>query len=203
MSETEQGQQFTTFGDGRDINEDNEEIPEWARPYIRTLKLQVNDLQAQLAAAKHELSLADDLVREAGRMRAAANERAETNWQCYGRALAQQTVLEAELTLLRPRAALAAEAREGSSVSVTGPGRIAWLARYDALPDGAVQADLSEELRVVALCREFGFGRVMQIASEAWREQDPIGALTIGPAAGSQPSLTEPRTEPVGGAGGV
>ena len=36
--------QLTTFGDGRDINEDNEEIPEWARPYIRTLKQQVTYL---------------------------------------------------------------------------------------------------------------------------------------------------------------
>lgn len=36
--------QLTTFGDGRDINEDNEEIPEWARPYIRTLKEQVTYL---------------------------------------------------------------------------------------------------------------------------------------------------------------
>lgn len=40
--------QLTTFGDGRDINEDNEEIPEWARPYIRNLKAQVTDLTKQL-----------------------------------------------------------------------------------------------------------------------------------------------------------
>jgi hypothetical protein len=38
--------QATVYGDGRDINEDNEEIPEWARPYIRTLKAQVTNLLA-------------------------------------------------------------------------------------------------------------------------------------------------------------
>lgn len=46
--------QLTTFGDGRDINEDNEEIPEWARPYIRTLKQQVNDLTAEVERLKCE-----------------------------------------------------------------------------------------------------------------------------------------------------
>lgn len=40
--------QLTTFGDGRDINEDNEEIPEWARPYIRTLKQQVTQFMDAL-----------------------------------------------------------------------------------------------------------------------------------------------------------
>lgn len=39
------------MGDGRDINAENEEIPEWARPYIRTLKWQVHDLERQLLDA--------------------------------------------------------------------------------------------------------------------------------------------------------
>lgn len=46
----------TTFGDGRDINEDNEEIPEWARPYIRTLKRQVTNLSEALNINHEELS---------------------------------------------------------------------------------------------------------------------------------------------------
>jgi hypothetical protein len=37
---------------------------------------------------------------------------------------------------------------------------------------------------ILAMCERFGYGRVMQIASEAWQEKDPDGALTIGPAAG-------------------
>lgn len=40
--------QETVYGDGRDINENNEEIPEWARPYIRTLKAQVTELLARV-----------------------------------------------------------------------------------------------------------------------------------------------------------
>ena len=35
------------MGDGREINEHNEEIPDWARPYITTLKAQVNALERE------------------------------------------------------------------------------------------------------------------------------------------------------------
>jgi hypothetical protein len=37
---------------------------------------------------------------------------------------------------------------------------------------------------VEALCEKFGYGYVMQIAADLWREKDPVGALTIGPCAG-------------------
>ena len=147
MSESEQEQQLTVFGDGRDINEDNEEIPEWARPYIRTLKLQVNSLQAELKTAKHSINeyalsaykwmrCCDDAKaqlaaaeRERDQMAnelesgqafidiktqlAAANERAESLAANYDSAIDQATVFEvrltqaeAEIALLRPKAAL-------------------------------------------------------------------------------------------------
>ena len=35
---------------------------------------------------------------------------------------------------------------------------------------------------ILNICEEIGYGRVMQIAADAWREKDPVGALTIGPA---------------------
>ena len=62
--DAEQAQQWTVFGDGRDINEDNEEIPEWARPYIRTLKMQVNSLQAALMAAEGEAERYREVLEE-------------------------------------------------------------------------------------------------------------------------------------------
>ena len=49
--------QETAVGDGRDINPENEEIPEWARPYIRQLKEQVD--KAQNACITLSLKLGD------------------------------------------------------------------------------------------------------------------------------------------------
>lgn len=42
-----------------------------------------------------------------------------------------------------------------------------------------------EEQAVIALCDRFGYGRVMQIAADAWASKDPIGALTVGACAGT------------------
>ena len=33
---------------------------------------------------------------------------------------------------------------------------------------------------VIRLCKLLGYGRVMQIASEAWRDIDPVGAHSTG-----------------------
>lgn len=41
---------------------------------------------------------------------------------------------------------------------------------------------------VLRACRNIGYGRVMQVASEAWRDIDPIGAISLGPCFGSLPS---------------
>jgi hypothetical protein len=35
------------------------------------------------------------------------------------------------------------------------------------------------------LCDRFGYGFVMQAISEMWRQRDPFGALTVGPAYGT------------------
>lgn len=40
---------------------------------------------------------------------------------------------------------------------------------------------------VLRACEAIGYGRVMQIASDAWRQKDPTGALTVGPCAGGRP----------------
>lgn len=45
-----------------------------------------------------------------------------------------------------------------------------------------------QELKVVDYCESIGYGRVMQIASEAWKEKCKMGAMVVGPCAG----LTEP-----------
>jgi len=42
----------------------------------------------------------------------------------------------------------------------------------------AVARELEE--RVLALCEEHGYGRVMQVASELWRRKDPSGAIALG-----------------------
>jgi hypothetical protein len=34
--------------------------------------------------------------------------------------------------------------------------------------------------------REFGYGRMMQVISGIWQKADPIGALTVGEAYGSE-----------------
>lgn len=39
---------------------------------------------------------------------------------------------------------------------------------------------------VPSACQAIGYGRVMQIASEAWQRMDPVGALTVGPCAGGK-----------------
>ncbi len=41
---------------------------------------------------------------------------------------------------------------------------------------------------VLRACRNIGYGRVMHVASEAWRDIDPIGAISLGPCFGSLPS---------------
>jgi len=37
--------------------------------------------------------------------------------------------------------------------------------------------------RLLRICERIGYGRVMQIAANAWYKKDPIGALTVGPCA--------------------
>lgn len=48
--------------------------------------------------------------------------------------------------------------------------------------------------RVIGICQRIGFGRVMQIAADAWRERDPVGALTVGPCIAQLPSPSLPLT---------
>lgn len=48
------------------------------------------------------------------------------------------------------------------------------------------RAEEQHRLAVLRACEAIGYGRVMQIASDAWRAKDPIGALTIGPCAGGK-----------------
>jgi hypothetical protein len=38
---------------------------------------------------------------------------------------------------------------------------------------------------IVHICRTIGYGRVMQVASDAWRAVDPHGAISLGPCYGS------------------
>lgn len=45
------------------------------------------------------------------------------------------------------------------------------------------------------ICRRIGYGRVMQVASEAWRAIDPIGAISLGPCFGS---LAKGDWKPIG-----
>lgn len=35
------------------------------------------------------------------------------------------------------------------------------------------------------LCRRHGYGRVMQLVSQWWREKDPVGAISLGPCFGT------------------
>ena len=46
--------------------------------------------------------------------------------------------------------------------------------------DGIDGADL-----VVRICEQIGYGRVMQIASEAWRGKNPKGAISMGECFGT------------------
>ena len=55
-----------------------------------------------------------------------------------------------------------------------------------------------QELIVLGYCESIGYGRVMQIASEAWKEKCKIGAMVVGPCAGltvpcgcAEPSLCD------------
>lgn len=41
----------------------------------------------------------------------------------------------------------------------------------------------AERRQVEAIGNRIGFGRIMQLCEELWRKRDPIGALTVGPAA--------------------
>jgi hypothetical protein len=50
-----------------------------------------------------------------------------------------------------------------------------------AAVDAAQAGDIAA---VLAACERIGYGRVMQVASDAWRKKDPVGALLVGEAAG-------------------
>ena len=138
----------------------------------------LGDLQAALTAAEKQASLADDLVREAGRMRAAANERAEAlEAELEGRGIEEARYLdEAELAMLRPRAA---------------------LVRYE-LRNMVLQAAFEHvaELRQAwhsgALSEHDGKGGM-----RSNRNADVYKALkaALEPAAPSQAALTEPHTQ--------
>lgn len=39
-------------------------------------------------------------------------------------------------------------------------------------------------LQTVELLQDIGYGRMMQLISEHWRQKDPFGALTVGPCYG-------------------
>ena len=49
----------------------------------------------------------------------------------------------------------------------------------------AVETMTDETADVQALCLRYGYGRVMQIASELWRQRDPIGAIALGECYGT------------------
>ncbi len=51
--------------------------------------------------------------------------------------------------------------------------------------EGTITAREDEPNTVKMICRRIGYGRVMQIASEAWREVDPNGAISLGPCFGT------------------
>lgn len=38
---------------------------------------------------------------------------------------------------------------------------------------------------VLPLCERHGYGRMMQLISEWWREKDPVGAISLGPCYGT------------------
>lgn len=50
-------------------------------------------------------------------------------------------------------------------------------------PNGShihVREILSDSATIENLCKDIGYGRVMQIAADLWKGIDPIGALTVG-----------------------
>lgn len=47
--------------------------------------------------------------------------------------------------------------------------------------DDIAAALSGEESTIEAVCKRYGYKRVMEIAAELWAAEDPIGALTVGP----------------------
>ena len=45
--------------------------------------------------------------------------------------------------------------------------------------------DDGHQAAILAACAAIGYGRVMQMASQAWCRRDPLGALTVGPCVGT------------------
>lgn len=43
--------------------------------------------------------------------------------------------------------------------------------------------DVPERAPTIALCERYGYGAVMGAAARAWKDKDPVGALTVGPCA--------------------
>ena len=145
---------------------------------------------------------------------AAANERAEAMQQAMLSNAKAWGDAEAELALLRPKAALADWWGDKQNADTTGVSRAsavavtcglvvqrdiqAWLARYDALPDGAGQADVTAVLQaayehVTELSLAWQSGALSEHDGKGgWRSNrnaDVYQALraALEPAAGSQP----------------
>jgi hypothetical protein len=41
--------------------------------------------------------------------------------------------------------------------------------------------EIEDMKAVLAICERWGYGNVMQVIADAWRDKDPTGALTVGP----------------------
>lgn len=61
---------------------------------------------------------------------------------------------------------------EGAIIAAT---ELPAMRRYQARLDAAV----------LELCERYGFGAVMQSASEQWRQRDPVGAIALGECYGT------------------
>lgn len=68
-------------------------------------------------------------------------------------------------------------------------------------PDFAAIARMNrleeERLRplIEPLCREHGYGRIMQLVSEWWRERDPVCAISLGPCYGTLEAEAKRKTK--------
>lgn len=59
------------------------------------------------------------------------------------------------------------------------------LALIDGEGQRAAFIEAPEDAEVEQLCERIGYGAVMDAAARLWFKKDPIGALTVGPCAGT------------------
>ena len=55
----------------------------------------------------------------------------------------------------------------------------------------STEQEVFEESAVRQLCKEIGYGRVMQLASQLWHREDPVGALSVGVPYGSMSNIDD------------